>query len=135
VIPRRLDVATNYPGYIGRERHFRHKGLTVEESGIFVDGTRVADTASVLTEIGYESIAEIQRPVRGSLVGGLLGVAAGGALGLFSAAHLIYKPCGGNCKDEGVLLFGSLIGLPIAGGYVGAKAMPHRDWTAVYRRR
>ena len=130
-----LDVAQNHPGYIGQEPRFVHKQLKVDDSGIFFDGARIADTKSIIIAIERDAVAEVQRPGTGSVVGGVLGVAAGAVLGTFGAFHLAFRPCPGGCPAQSTLMVLSLAGTPILGGYLGAKAMPHDAWVTVYRRR
>jgi hypothetical protein len=130
-----LDVAANYPGYIGRKPAFTHERLRVDLSGIFYDGVRVADAATIFTEVARDEIAEIKRRTRGSLPGALAGLGGGFALGYLNFVRLIYKPCGGNCNGEMAEMAASLVGLPILGAYLGARYTPHTPWTTVYRSR
>ena len=82
-----------------------------------------------------ESIDRVERRTRGSIVGGIVGAAAGAFLGVFTAAHLAFRQCEESCADEKLLMGASLIGMPVAGGYLGAKFAPRRAWTTVYRGR
>lgn len=111
---------------------------------IMLDGTsregrfdRVTDDRIVLTTGDFErdAIAKVQRPTRGSILGGVIGAAAGGLLGVYTAFSLAFKQCGESCSDEGTLMIASLVGMPIAGGYLGAKFLPRPQWTDVYKRR
>jgi hypothetical protein len=77
-----------------------------------------------------DRIERIERRTRGAILGGLLGTAAGGALGLYTAYGLAYKTCGGSCRDEEILIVTALLGMPIAGGYLGVKL--GRVWITVY---
>jgi hypothetical protein len=127
-----LDVAKNHPGYIGEEPHFIHRQLRVDRTSIFFDGARIADTATVITEIRRDAIAEVARKPRGSLTGGLLGVGIGGAASFLVVLNTLYEPC----DDMGcALVGGSVLVLPIAGGLIGAKAFPRPEWATVYRGR
>lgn len=123
-----LSVARTQPGFIN-QRAFRYKGLTVENGEIVFDGSRVADIDSVFTEIERDAVAEIKRPNGGSLLGGVLGAAGGGALGVLLAANFAFR------QDGGTLMVVSLIGTPVAGAVLGARLTPHDKWTTVYRRR
>jgi hypothetical protein len=78
-------------------------------------------------------IAEVSRPMKHSVLGGLAGGAAGGLLGIYSAVNLGFKQCGSTCKDEGVMIIGSLIGMPIAGAYGGSRLAALGRWTTIYR--
>ena len=111
-------------------------------SGIFKEGTlaEVDDDRVVLLSASNDRIvvarvdvAEVSKPLRNSIVGGLLGTAAGAALGVTSAFYFGLKHCGDSCKDEGLLVWGSLIGMPIAGGYGGARLGALGRWKTVYR--
>jgi hypothetical protein len=130
-----LDVAANYPGYVGRKAEFEHEKLRVDPSGVFYDGIRVAGPAAIFTEIPRHMVAEIKRPTRGSLPGALLGAGGGFALGWLNTLRLIYSQCGGSCSDETAEMGLSLVGLPVLGGYLGARYMPHEAWTTIYRAR
>ncbi len=86
-------------------------------------------------EFRRETVARVQRQTKGSLLGGVLGVAAGALAGVVTAANLAMKECGESCSDEKALIALSLVGMPIAGGYAGATLMPRASWTNVYERR
>ena len=111
-------------------------------SGIFKEGTLaevdddrivVSSSANGRIVVARTDVAEVSKPMRRSLVGGVLGTAVGGVLGVGSAVTLAFKQCGGSCNDEKLLLWGSLIALPIAGGYGGARLGAVGRWTTVYR--
>ena len=86
-------------------------------------------------EFRRDAIARIQRPTKGSVLGGVIGAAAGALAGVAASVNLAMKQCGASCSDEKALIGLSLVGMPIAGGYLGAKLMPRRAWTNVYERR
>ena len=111
-------------------------------SGIFKEGTlaEVDDDRIVLlsatndrTSIARQDISEVAKPLRHSVLGGLLGTAVGGFLGVGSAVYWGLEPCGDSCSGEKLMVWGSLIGLPIAGGYGGARLGALGRWTTVYR--
>ena len=83
--------------------------------------------------IARQDIAEVRRPMRGSTIGAVIGTAAGAVAGVASAFHFAFKQCGESCQEESTLLWGSLIGLPIAGGYAGAYLGARGRWVVVYR--
>ncbi len=130
-----LDVAANYPGYIGRPTGFTRRKLTVNPFGVFYDGVRVADPAVVFTEVPRDVIAELKRPSSGSLPGALGAASVGLAVGYLNTVRLMYKPCGGSCGGETAQMGLSLVGLPLLGAYLGARYTPHQPWTTVYRSR
>ena len=86
-------------------------------------------------ELERDAIARIQRPTKGSVLGGVLGVAVGALAGVVTSVNLGMKQCGESCNDEKALIGLSLVGMPIAGGFAGAKLMPRAAWTNVYERR
>lgn len=94
------------------------------------DGMTVSGAA-----IQRDVIDRVERRTRGSLVGGIIGAAAGAFAGVYTAASLAFKQCGESCGDEKLLMIGSIIGMPIAGGYLGAKLGPRKPWTTAYRGR
>jgi len=69
------------------------------------------------------SAAPATRPSRRSVVGAIAGAAVGAAAGLYTAAHLAFKQCGSSCADEKILMGVSIVGMPILGGYIGARVM------------
>ncbi len=56
---------------------------------------------------------------RGSTKLAVVGAAAGALLGFVGALHLAFAECGGNCSDEKFLMGLSLVGAPVAGGFIG----------------
>jgi hypothetical protein len=130
-----LDLAANYPGYIGRLRRFTHLKLEVADSGVFFDGIRIADVDAVFIEIPRDSIFEVKRPSRGSGPGALIGFVAGFNLGVRGALNLGFKQCGSSCNDERALALLSLTAIPLAATYLGARFIPHPAWTTAYRSR
>lgn len=111
-------------------------------SGIFKEGTLaevdddrivLLSTSNVRTEIARQDVSEVAKPLRYSIVGGVLGAAVGGVLGVGSAVTFALKQCGESCNDERLMVWGSLIVLPIAGGYGGARLGALGRWTTVYR--
>ena len=111
-------------------------------SGIFKEGTLaevdddrivLLSASNVRTEIARQDISEVAKPLRYSVLGGLLGTAVGGVLGVGSAVYWGLEPCGDSCSGEKLLMYGSLIGLPVAGGYGGARLGALGRWKTVYR--
>jgi hypothetical protein len=67
----------------------------------------------------------------GAVIGATIGIVAGSALAL----ELAFKQCGESCADEKFLIGVSLVGLPIAGGFLGYR-LPggNRKLTTIYFR-
>ena len=62
-----------------------------------------------------------------------LTIGAGGfVLGYVSALHLAYKQCNGSCGDEKALMALSLVGFPIAGGWLGYQANSRTPQDVIY---
>jgi hypothetical protein len=95
----------------------------------------VVGNKDVITEIPKAAITEIQTEPRRSIIGGALGGLAGLIAGLYSAVYLGLKQCGGSCSDEGGMIIGALVGMPIGGAYVGSTIFRSDDWNTVYRSR
>ena len=72
---------------------------------------------------------------RGSTVGAVIGAAAGFVAGALVAQQLAFKQCGRSCSDEKFLIGLSLVGTPIAGGFLGYR-LPgdRRTLTTIYVR-
>jgi hypothetical protein len=130
-----VDLATNRPGYIGRQRRFTHGKLEVTESGVFFDGIRIADVGAVFVEIPRDAIAEVKRPSRGSGPGAFAGFMGGFIVGIRTALNLGFKQCGGSCNDEKALGFLAVTALPLGASYLGRRFVPHPKWTSAYRSR
>ena len=128
-----VDLATNRPGHIGRQRRFAHGKLEVTESGVYFDGIRIADVDAVFVEIARDAVAEVKRPSRGSGPGALVGFVTGFSLGMRGALSLGFKQCGATCNDEKALIFLSATAVPLAATYLGARFFPHSAWTTAYR--
>jgi hypothetical protein len=91
---------------------------------------------SIIPTLNRDGVAQVQRRTRGSWIGGILGGAAGGVLGVGIAVGIATEDqCGQSCADEKFRAGLALVGLPIAGALLGAKAMPRRAWTTIYRGR
>lgn len=60
------------------------------------------------------------------------GVALGFGLGSLIAVSQMYAPCGGDCFGESALVYGSLIGMPVAFGVIGFKSGNRRTLTTIY---
>lgn len=101
------------------------------------DGSvREGSAGSIVPTLKQADIAEVQRRTRGSWLGGILGGAAGGVLGVGIAVGIATEDqCGQSCADEKFRAGLALVGLPIAGALLGAKLMPRRAWTTIYRGR
>lgn len=111
-----------------------YKQLEVRLSGVFLDGTRVADLDRIILRIPRNAIIRVARPVRGSLGGAIGGAAGGFGLGFLAWLNLMMKPCGRSCGDEQFLAGAALGGLPIGGAVAGAMLVPHEPWKTIYER-
>lgn len=131
----------------------RLRDLTTKEIVLFAQGLTnrrcrlVAVDDAVLTVVDLEApsrttlriprtdVNEVRQWIgrRGSRRGAIIGAAGGFALGVVSALSLSYRQCGGSCADERVLIGASLVGMPIAGGFLGYR-LPggHRTLTTIY---
>ena len=67
------------------------------------------------------AVATATGPSKGAVLGGILGGAIGAVAGVATSVNLAMKQCGSTCADEKVLIGVSLIGMPLAGAYLGAK--------------
>ena len=87
--------------------------------------------------VARTDVSEIKRWTgrRGSPLGAVIGAALGIGFGTASALHLAFKQCGGSCADEKLLIAVSLVGMPIAGGFLGYR-LPggNRTLTTIYVR-
>jgi hypothetical protein len=104
--------------------------------GLFVAGGKVAGL-DVIETIARSDIAEITRSAtvnRGPAAGGAIAGALGGLLaGFYLAAGLAYSQCHGSCTKNESLMGLSLVGLPIAGGWLGYHALGHKAEVVIYR--
>ncbi len=109
-------------------------GLLLTSDGIFRDGVRLVRLEQVLTMMPVSDVARIWRTRRvGSASLAAAGAAGGVFLGLLSAAHLAFSPCGGSCADEAFLMGVSLVGIPVGLGVLGYKASQHDVEETIYR--
>ena len=60
-------------------------------------------------------------PSKGAVIGGIVGGVVGAVAGVATSAHLAMRQCGSTCTDEKVLIGVSLVGMPLAGAFLGAK--------------
>ncbi len=72
---------------------------------------------------------------RGSPLGAVIGAGVGIVAGVWLALGLAFKQCGRSCSDEKFLIGLSLVGTPIAGGFLGYR-LPgdSRTLTTIYLR-
>lgn len=111
--------------------------LKIGPDGVYFGGRRAADLDVVLVRIPRDRVAGLTAagPWIRSGKGAVLGAAVGATLGVLSALHFAYKDCGGNCVDEGIMIYVSVIGMPVGGGIAGYYGLGHRGPGVVYRRR
>ena len=67
------------------------------------------------------AVSTVGRPSKGAVIGGILGAAVGAVAGVATSVNLGMKQCGASCSDEKALIGLSLVGMPVAGAYLGAK--------------
>jgi len=135
-----VDLASNHPEFLVRAKTGGtvllddHVRLTPD--GLFMAGRRVVDLGAVET-IARGDVAEIARcatvnrgpAAAGAIAGGLAGVVAGWHL----TRVLAMSPCHGSCTTNEGLIGVSLVGLPIAGGWLGYHALAHKAEAVIYR--
>jgi hypothetical protein len=96
---------------------------------------KAPESRDVLQRFPRQDIVAIKTPPRrhGSKIGAAIGAAGGFVLGYAAAVNLAYKQCNGSCSDEKALMALSLVGLPIAGGWLGYQATSRTTEDVVYR--
>jgi hypothetical protein len=96
---------------------------------------KVPELSNVLQRLPRQDIVTVKTPPRrrGSVIGAAIGAAGGFVLGYAAAAHLAYKQCNGSCSEEKALMALSLVGLPIAGGWLGYQADSRTTQDVIYR--
>ena len=106
--------------------------VRADESELIVKTPELPD---VLQRLPRQDIVAIKTPPRrhGSKIGAAIGAAGGFVLGYAAAVQLAYKQCNGSCSDEKALMALSLVGLPIAGGWLGYQANPRTTQEVIYR--
>jgi hypothetical protein len=134
-----LDVARVRPDALAAVRQgvpFEHHGVRIAPEGIVVANRIVADLDAVLETIRPSAVVEIRgAPERhGSKLGATAAGLGGFLLGLSATGHLAFKQCGSTCKDEGALIFASLVGLPIGAGLLGWHGFARTTRPLIYRR-
>ncbi len=100
--------------------------VTVEDTALTVVDLESPSSTTLL--IPRTDVREIRQWIgpRGSRLGAIIGAAGGFALGFTTALSLSYKQCGGSCADERILIGASLVGMPVAGGFLGYRLFGHR---------
>ena len=78
-----------------------------------VDRRRTADA------LHAEAPALAVRQSKRGVIGAVIGAAAGVVLGVGLAIGYATRDCGSSCGDERVMIWASLIGIPVAGGLAG----------------
>jgi hypothetical protein len=79
-------------------------------------------------------VTEVRRAGRrGSVRNAIIGAGAGAFLGFVMGLNVALRDCGGDCRDERVLVGLSLVGTPVAGGLLGYYAFG-RGRHVVYQR-
>lgn len=106
--------------------------VAADESELVV---KAPESPDVLQRFSRQDIVAIKAPPRrhGSKIGAAIGAAGGFVLGYAAAVNLAYKQCNGSCSDEKALMALSLVGLPIAGGWLGYQAKSRTTEDVIYR--
>jgi hypothetical protein len=88
-------------------------------------------------ELAEPDVSKVRRWTgrRGSPLGAVIGAAAGAVAGSLIALGVAFQQCGGSCSDEKFLMGLSIIGIPVAGGFLGYY-LPggNRTLTTIYDR-
>jgi len=109
--------------------------LRISPDDIFFKDRRVAAFTDLVQAIEKDSVDEITAPHRRLSMGGAVGGAvAGFLLSVPISVGLAFKQCGGSCADERILIAASFVGLPIAGGVLGARMFAKPSSGVIYRR-
>ena len=82
------------------------------------DFTRVHDGLNADAPPAEAPAAAARRSKRGA-IGAVIGAAAGALLGVGLAVGYGTRQCGSSCSDERAMIWVSLIGIPVAGGFAG----------------
>jgi hypothetical protein len=106
--------------------------VRADESELIVKTPGLSD---VLQRLPRQDVVAIKTAPRrhGSKIGAAIGAAGGFVLGYAAAVHLAYKQCNGSCSDEKAFMALSLVGLPIAGGWLGYQASSRTTQDVIYR--
>jgi hypothetical protein len=120
------DIVVFTQGMAGRKGRL----VSVDDATLTVIASGSPGATLVIPRTDITEVRQ-QSGRRRSPVGAVIGVLAGGALGIWSAGHLAYRQCGGSCEDEKLLIGAALVGLPIAGGVVGYR-LGERQLTTIY---
>jgi hypothetical protein len=134
------DLALDHPEFLlGAQTggtFLLHDDVRLTPDGLFMAGRRVVDLGLVETIAGSD-VAEITRfgtVNRGPAAGGAIaGALAGFLAGYHQAAGLANSPCHGSCVTTGWLVGLSLVGFPLAGGWLGYHAFAHKAEAVIYR--
>jgi hypothetical protein len=135
-----IDLASNHPEFLVGAKtggtFLLDDNVRLTPDGLFMAGRRVVDLGMVET-IARSDVAEITRcatvnrgPAAGAAVAGALG---GFLAGFYQALRLAMSPCYDSCTTNGLLGTLSLVGLPIAGGWLGYHAVAHKAEAVIYR--
>jgi hypothetical protein len=133
-----LSLASDEPLRFSHERiDIAGRHVRLRPEGVFVADQRVADLGQILGRIARTDVRRIVRPARrrGSKWGALGGAAAGLWLGVGAAVGLATTQCGGSCTDEKALAWTAVIGLPVAGGFLGYHGFARKTEEVIYRAR
>ena len=107
--------------------------VAVEDAALMVVDLESANRTTI--RIPRTDVSEIRQWTgrRGSPLGAVIGAVGGFVLGVGSAIALADKQCGGSCADERIFVGAALVGMPIAGGFLGYR-LPggNRTLTTIY---
>jgi hypothetical protein len=78
------------------------------------------DDRGLMTDVRYGTApAAAAPPSKRGVIGAVIGAAAGAVLGVGLAIGYATRQCGSSCGDERAMIWVSLIGIPVAGGFAG----------------
>lgn len=94
--------------------------VSVGPGGVFYQGRWVADVTSVVFAVPRSEVLQVSRfEKRGSRWVALIAGIAGATVGFQVGRNLAFRPCDGSCSDEQLLMWTSLVGLPVGTAALG----------------
>src|SRR5438105_1056857 len=126
-----IALATRRPEVlIAPDGEYVEDDFRVSRMTLFYRGAQVAELGVIVKTIAKDDIVEIARPPRRASPSAVVGGVGAGILGgIVMAPVFIFSPCHGSCAPNEVMLVLTLIGLPIAGGFLAARATRHQTET------
>ncbi len=127
----RIDYARLFRG----ELFFVHKNVRVAAEGVFAGNQKIAETSEVIERLVRQDVLAVALPPKrhGSALGAIIGTGAGFVIGFPLAIGIgMENQCGSSCSDEEALMALTAVGLPIAGGVLGYRAITRTTQTVIY---